>query len=236
MSAQVNDEALLELSQQIQALGNQFQTSIQKGSQRLDLLSVDGSDKPPLRMLDLTAPLLVELTPQTMLSISFVWTSKNFGVTSTPLPFTTVEDYFRWYKMPNKCKVDYAIMKLKGNARIWWLNIEEQALRLERPTISELAEMKFRLKERYMPTDYMPQGDEISPQGEIYASRRICAGVAMAETMFVYSLATLLHSFDWKLPQGEKLDLTEKFGIVLKLKNPLVAVPIPRLSDPKLYD
>ncbi|KAL6182011.1 hypothetical protein ACLB2K_043434 [Fragaria x ananassa] len=68
------------------------------------------------------------------------------------------------------------------------------------------------------------------------SGRRICAGIAMAERMVMYSLATLLHSFDWKLPQGEKLDLSEKFGIVLKKKIPLVAIPTPRLSDPALYE
>ncbi|KAL4602574.1 hypothetical protein ACB092_10G062600 [Castanea dentata] len=68
------------------------------------------------------------------------------------------------------------------------------------------------------------------------SGRRICAETAMAERMMMYSLATLLHSFDWKLPQGEKLDLTEKFGIVLKKKIPLVAIPAPRLSDPSMYE
>ncbi|XP_061988489.1 flavonoid 3'-monooxygenase CYP75B137-like [Rosa rugosa] len=68
------------------------------------------------------------------------------------------------------------------------------------------------------------------------SGRRICAGIAMAERMVMHSLATLLHSFDWKLPQGEKLDLSEKFGIVLKKKIPLVAIPTPRLSDPALYE
>ncbi|KAL6181956.1 hypothetical protein ACLB2K_048603 [Fragaria x ananassa] len=68
------------------------------------------------------------------------------------------------------------------------------------------------------------------------SGRRICAGIAMAERMVMYSLATLWHSFDWKLPQGEKLDLSEKFGIVLKKKIPLVAIPTPRLSDPALYE
>lgn len=68
------------------------------------------------------------------------------------------------------------------------------------------------------------------------SGRRMCAGLAMAERMFMYSLATSVHSFDWKLPEGETLDLSEKFGIVLKLKNPLVAIPAPRLSDPELYE
>ncbi|XP_049361416.1 flavonoid 3'-monooxygenase CYP75B137-like [Solanum verrucosum] len=68
------------------------------------------------------------------------------------------------------------------------------------------------------------------------SGRRICAGIAMAERMFMYSLASLIHSFDWKLPEGETLDLTEKFGIVLKKKMPLVAIPTPRLSNPTLYE
>ncbi|PON53796.1 Cytochrome P450, E-class, group I, partial [Parasponia andersonii] len=68
------------------------------------------------------------------------------------------------------------------------------------------------------------------------SGRRNCAGIAMAERMVMYSLATLLHSFNWELPPGEKMDLSEKFGIVLKKKAPLVAIPTPRLSYPSLYD
>ncbi|KAJ6413865.1 hypothetical protein OIU84_006634 [Salix udensis] len=58
----------------------------------------------------------------------------------------------------------------------------------------------------------------------------------MAERMFMFLLATLLHCFDWKLPERKKPDLSEKFGIVIKLKNPLVVIPAPRLPDPKLYE
>ncbi|KAL0312792.1 UNVERIFIED_CONTAM: Flavonoid 3'-monooxygenase [Sesamum radiatum] len=68
------------------------------------------------------------------------------------------------------------------------------------------------------------------------SGRRICAGTAMAERMFMYSLASLVHSFDWSLPAGERLDLSEKFGIVLKKKIPLVAIPTPRLPNPSLYE
>ncbi|KAJ7944795.1 putative Cytochrome P450 [Quillaja saponaria] len=68
------------------------------------------------------------------------------------------------------------------------------------------------------------------------SGRRICAGIAMAERTVMYSVATLVHSFDWELPLGEKLDLSEKFGIVLKKKIPLVAIPKARLTDPALYE
>lgn len=67
------------------------------------------------------------------------------------------------------------------------------------------------------------------------SGRRICAGIAMAERMVLFSLASLVHSFDWKLTAGEKLDVFEKFGIVLKKKVPLIAIPTPRLCDPALY-
>ncbi|EOA20420.1 hypothetical protein CARUB_v10000729mg [Capsella rubella] len=67
------------------------------------------------------------------------------------------------------------------------------------------------------------------------SGRRICAGVALGERMVLYTLATLLHSFDWKIAEGKVLDLQEQFGIVLKLKTALVALPIPRLSDSNLY-
>ncbi|KAB2622519.1 geraniol 8-hydroxylase-like [Pyrus ussuriensis x Pyrus communis] len=66
--------------------------------------------------------------------------------------------------------------------------------------------------------------------------KSICARIAMAERMVMHSLAKLLHSFDWKLQEREELDLSEKFGIVLKKKIPLVAILTPRLSDPALYE
>ncbi|KAK4486407.1 hypothetical protein RD792_009081 [Penstemon davidsonii] len=68
------------------------------------------------------------------------------------------------------------------------------------------------------------------------SGRRICAGIAMAERIVMYSLASLVHGFDWKLPQGDNLDLSEKFGIVLKKKVPLVAIPIPRLFGSAVYE
>ncbi|GFP81800.1 flavonoid 3' 5'-hydroxylase [Phtheirospermum japonicum] len=68
------------------------------------------------------------------------------------------------------------------------------------------------------------------------SGRRICAGVAMAERMFMFSLASMVHSFDWSLPAGVKMDMSEKFGIVLKKKVPLIAIPTPRLSNPTLYE
>ncbi|XP_031487325.1 flavonoid 3'-monooxygenase CYP75B3-like [Nymphaea colorata] len=60
------------------------------------------------------------------------------------------------------------------------------------------------------------------------SGRRICVGITLAERMMLLILASLLHSFDWHVVGGEKIDTTEKFGIVLKKANPLSAIPSPR--------
>ncbi|CAI8609681.1 unnamed protein product [Vicia faba] len=67
------------------------------------------------------------------------------------------------------------------------------------------------------------------------SGRRICAGIAMAERTVLYYTATLVHLFDWTIPEGENLEVSEKFGIVLKKKTPLIAIPTPRLSNPDFY-
>ncbi|KAK6118995.1 hypothetical protein DH2020_047281 [Rehmannia glutinosa] len=63
------------------------------------------------------------------------------------------------------------------------------------------------------------------------SGRKICVGMPLAERMLVYLLASLLHSFDWKLPEGETLDMTETSGIVLRKTKPLFVVPTARLPD-----
>ncbi|XP_073152413.1 flavonoid 3'-monooxygenase CYP75B137-like [Henckelia pumila] len=68
------------------------------------------------------------------------------------------------------------------------------------------------------------------------SGRRICAGTAMAERMFTYLVATLVHSFDWKLAPGEKMDLSEQYGLISRKKIPLLAIPTPRLSGLRLYE
>ncbi|KAG0452974.1 hypothetical protein HPP92_025638 [Vanilla planifolia] len=67
------------------------------------------------------------------------------------------------------------------------------------------------------------------------AGRRACAGIAYAERMMMYSLASLLHAFEWRLPEGVKLELSDTFGFVLRKTQPLVALPVARLDKPELY-
>ena len=81
--------------------------------------------------------------------------------------------------------------------------------------------------------DYSGNNFHFLPFG---SGRRICAGIPLAERMLNYVLASFLHSFEWKLPQPEaELDMSDKFGIVMKKLEPLCAIPTPRLSDLELY-
>ncbi|KAG8369363.1 hypothetical protein BUALT_Bualt14G0003500 [Buddleja alternifolia] len=66
------------------------------------------------------------------------------------------------------------------------------------------------------------------------SGRRICAGIPLAERLLRYILASLLHSFDWQLPEGENLDMSDKLSTTLTRSTPLYAIPVPRLSDSNL--
>lgn len=80
--------------------------------------------------------------------------------------------------------------------------------------------------------DYMGNNFKYLPFG---GGRRICAGLALGERMLTNVLASLLHSFRWKLPDGPAiLDCEEKLGIVLEKSTPLVAIPLLPGSTPQI--
>ncbi|KAL6313353.1 hypothetical protein AAG906_001063 [Vitis piasezkii] len=66
----------------------------------------------------------------------------------------SMEDYFDWYAMPENRKVRLVKAKLKEAARLWWHNIENQAHRTGQPPIDTWDEMKLKMKEHFIPTDY----------------------------------------------------------------------------------
>nr|QVX18580.1 flavonoid 3'5' hydroxylase [Liquidambar formosana] len=73
-----------------------------------------------------------------------------------------------------------------------------------------------------------PRGNdfELIPFG---AGRRICAGTRMGIVLVEYILGTLVHSFEWKLPNGVELNMDEAFGLALQKAVPLSALVSPRL-------
>lgn len=72
---------------------------------------------------------------------------------------------------------------------------------------------------------------EVMPFG---AGRRICAGLNLGLRMVQFVTATLVHAFDWSLPEdqvAEKLDMEEAYGITLQRAVPIMVHPIPRLAQ-----
>nr|XP_043627284.1 7-ethoxycoumarin O-deethylase-like isoform X2 [Erigeron canadensis] len=80
--------------------------------------------------------------------------------------------------------------------------------------------------------DYSGNDFKFLPFG---SGRRICPGIPLGEKMLTYILASLLHSFEWRLPKDEVFELSDKFGFVMKKRKPLIAIPSQRLSDESLY-
>ena len=88
------------------------------------------------------------------------------------------------------------------------------------------------------PNAFVPerfQGSEIDVKGRDFevipfgSGRRMCPGMPLAHRMVHLMLASLLHSFDWKLEDGlkpEDMDMSEMFGITLQKAKPLRAIPI----------
>ncbi|KVI07175.1 probable (S)-N-methylcoclaurine 3'-hydroxylase isozyme 2 [Cynara cardunculus var. scolymus] len=69
--------------------------------------------------------------------------------------------------------------------------------------------------------DYKGQDFELLPFG---SGRRMCPGLPSGMMSVELVLASLIHEFDWVLPDGGdplKIDMNDKFGIALKRENPL---------------
>jgi len=95
----------------------------------------------------------------------------------------------------------------------------------------------------FRPERFLPGGaaEKVDPLGNYFelipfgAGRRICAGKLAGMVFVQYFLGTLLHAFEWRLPEGEeKLDMAETFGLALPKAVPLRAVVTPRLV-PEAY-
>lgn len=90
--------------------------------------------------------------------------------------------------------------------------------------------------ERFLPGGERPNADirgndfEVIPFG---AGRRICAGMSLGLRMVQLLTATLVHSFNWELPEGklaEKLNMDEAYGLTLQRAEPLMVHPRPRFG------
>lgn len=74
--------------------------------------------------------------------------------------------------------------------------------------------------------DFWGKSFEFIPFG---SGRRLCPGVPLAERVVPFILASLLHAFEWRLPDGvsaDELDMSERFTTANKMAVPLRAVPV----------
>ncbi|KAL4338558.1 hypothetical protein AHAS_Ahas12G0222200 [Arachis hypogaea] len=88
------------------------------------------------------------------------------------------------------------------------------------------------------PNEFMPERfleSEIDFQGHDFelipfgAGKRMCPGLPLAYRAVHILLASLLHCYDWKLPNEDKeeeLDMSENFGLTLRKAQSLKAIPI----------
>lgn len=90
---------------------------------------------------------------------------------------------------------------------------------------------------RFLPGGEKPNADvrgndfEVIPFG---AGRRICAGMNLGLRMVQLLTASLIHAFDWELPNGlkvENLNMEEAYGLTLQRASPLMVHPRPRLAS-----
>ncbi|KAF8686191.1 hypothetical protein HU200_043634 [Digitaria exilis] len=82
------------------------------------------------------------------------------------------------------------------------------------------------MPERFMhgDTDFSSKDCRLIPFG---GGRRICIGFPLAYRTVHLILASLLHRFDWILPEETSkngVDMTEKYGLVISMANPLKAI------------
>ncbi|KAI3754290.1 hypothetical protein L1987_54071 [Smallanthus sonchifolius] len=123
------------------------------------------------------------------------------------------------YTIPKGSIIFLNVLSIHRNPRYW-----------DRPL--EFNPERFLANEGTNKWDYTGNDLNFIPFG---SGRRLCPGIPLAQKMQMFILASLLHSFDWSLPEGEKHDLSESFGLTLKKSKPLIAVPHQRLPDKSLY-
>uniref|UniRef100_A0A2N9FFP6 Cytochrome P450 n=1 Tax=Fagus sylvatica TaxID=28930 RepID=A0A2N9FFP6_FAGSY len=136
-----------------------------------------------------------------------------FLVPRSPSQSSTIGEYY----VPKGTRVLLNVWVIHRDPKLWENPLEFQPERfLNDPSKLDYSGNNFK---------YIPFG----------SGRRICAGIPLAERTFMYTIASLIHLFEWKLPQGTELEFSDRFGIVTKKLNPTVAVPTPRLSKFELY-
>lgn len=88
----------------------------------------------------------------------------------------------------------------------------------------------------FKPERFMDEANKVDFKGHQFdyipfgSGRRMCPAVPLASRVLPMALGSLLHAFDWVLPDGlqpQDMDMTEKMGISLRKAIPLKLLPLP---------
>ncbi|RLM62314.1 hypothetical protein C2845_PM14G07210 [Panicum miliaceum] len=124
-------------------------------------------------------------------------------VTPVLIPHKAIEDGIEigGYAVPKGCTVIFNAWAMMRDPAAW-----------ERP-------------EEFMPERFLgTAAEEFIPFG---SGRRQCPDLSLAECVVPHVLASLLHAFEWRLPDGvsaEQLDVSERFTTANVMAVPLRAV------------
>ncbi|KAK7243178.1 hypothetical protein RIF29_37966 [Crotalaria pallida] len=132
------------------------------------------------------------------------------------LPHAVTDDVvFNGYLVPKEGSVNFMVAEIGWNPEVW-----------EDPMVFK--------PERFLNEDGSVKAFDITGSKEIKmmpfgAGRRICPGYNLAMLHLEYFVANLVWNFDWKLPKGGDIDLSEKQEFTIVMKNPLLAHISPRI-------
>ncbi|XP_017636775.1 labd-13Z-ene-9,15,16-triol synthase, chloroplastic-like [Gossypium arboreum] len=121
------------------------------------------------------------------------------------------------YTIPKNSNIFFNVWAIQRDADFW-----EDPLQFEPERFLNVIEKR----------NYKGNSFDFFPFG---SGRRICVGISMAEKIMMLVLATLLHCFEWELPNGGKPNVKEQLRLVLSKVEPLVVVPIARSSNSMQY-
>ncbi|CAM8946743.1 unnamed protein product [Rhodiola kirilowii] len=122
------------------------------------------------------------------------------------------------YTIPKDAKIFINVWAIQRDPSLWENPLEFRPDRFLNGTMKKL--------------DYSGNDMQYLPFG---SGRRKCPGLPLAERSLMYVLASFLHCFKWEIPKDAEIELGTKFGIIMRKKVSLVAIPSPRLSDLHLY-
>ncbi|XP_059669704.1 desmethyl-deoxy-podophyllotoxin synthase-like [Cornus florida] len=116
-----------------------------------------------------------------------------------------------------RCEIDgYEIpVKTQVLVNVWMISIDPE----------NWSDPESFLPERFIDSsvDYKGTHFQYLPFG---AGRRMCPGISFGIANVELALANLLYHFDWKLPEGQDLDMDEVFGATVNRKRDLCVIPI----------